>query len=266
MSFSLKESELKAGVKLLDGRPFYLSLEGVEKLKEEEVIESLLDRLDSALNSNEVNQVSVTLERFFTKGSQLLEKKYYFLQSTTIEYYKKIQLEKMVANYNRSITYEQADESRIDAFLSMWELCSKGSLNSPSKNSIHVQYEAMKQEIGKQYKTSCFSVYWDDKPLGMMIPIIEPGTNEEGRLFYMGILPECRGKGLGTPLHQLGLALLREKGATYYIGSTGIENKPMQQIFRNNNCKPIFQAVTYVKERPKRETYHNMLKEVKYSY
>lgn len=33
MSFSLKESELTAGVKLLDGRPFYLSLEGIEKLK-----------------------------------------------------------------------------------------------------------------------------------------------------------------------------------------------------------------------------------------
>jgi GNAT superfamily N-acetyltransferase len=251
MSFSLKESELTAGVKLLDGRPFYLSLEGIEKLKEDEVIESLLDRLDIALKSNEVNQVSITLDRFFTSGRQLLKKKYYFLQSTTIEYYKKFQLEKMVTNYNRSITYERVGESRIDSFLSMWELCSKGSLNSPSKHSIRVQYEAMKQEIGKQYNTSCFSVYWDEKPLGMVIPIIEPGTNEEGRLFYMGILPERRGKGLGTPLHQLGLALLQEKGATYYIGSTGIENKPMHQIFRNNNCKPIFQAVTYVKESSK---------------
>ncbi|QHA90564.1 hypothetical protein [Bacillus sp. N1-1] len=159
MSFSLKESELTAGVKLLDGRPFYLSLEGIEKLKEDEVIESLLDRLDIALKSNEVNQVSITLDRFFTKGSQLLKKNFYFLQSTTIEYYKKFQLEKVGANYNRSITYEQVGESRIDSFLSIWGLCSKGSLNSPSKHSTRVQYEAMKQEIGKQYNTSCYSVW-----------------------------------------------------------------------------------------------------------
>ena len=251
MSFSLKESELKAGVKLLDGRPFYLSLEGIEKLKEDEDIESLLKRLDMALKSHEVNQISITLDRFFTRGSQLLKNNYYFLQSTTIEYYKKFQLEKMGANYNRSITYEQVGESSIDSFLSMWELCSKGSLNSPSKHSIRVQYEAMKQEIGEQYNTSSFSVYWDENPFGMLIPIIDPGKNEEGRLLYRGILPERRGKGLGTPLHQLGLALLQEKGATYYIGSTGIENKPMQQIFRNNNCNPIFQAVTYVKESSK---------------
>ena len=158
MSFSLKESELKAGVKLLDGRPFYLSLEGIEKLKEDEDIESLLKRLDMALKSHEVNQISITLDRFFTRGSQLLKNNYYFLQSTTIEYYKKFQLEKMGANYNRSITYEQVGESSIDSFLSMWELCSKGSLNSPSKHSIRVQYEAMKQEIGEQYNTSCFSV------------------------------------------------------------------------------------------------------------
>ena len=266
MSFSLKERELKAGVKLLDGRPYYLSLEGIEKLRDGEVIESLLDRLDRALKSNEVHQVSITLDRSFRRGSQLLKNKFYYLKSTTIEYYKKFQLGKMCANHNSSITYEQVGESKIDSFLSMWELCSKGSLNSPSNLSTRVQYEAMKQEIGEQYNTSCYSVYWDDKPLGVVIPIIEPGTYEEGRLFYMGILPERRGNGLGTLLHQLGLALLREKGATYYIGSTGIENKPMQQIFRNNNCKPIFQAVTYVKESSKRETYHNMLKEVKYSY
>lgn len=212
------------------------------------VIESLLDRLDIALMSNEVNHVSIMLDRFFTSGSQLLKKNNYFLQATTIEFYKKFQLEKMVVDYNPSITYELVEESRIDSFLSMWELCTKGSLNSPSKHSIRTQYEAMKKEIGKQYSTSCYRVYWGEKPLGMVIPIIEPGTNTEGRLFYMGILPEHRGKGLGTLLHQLGLALLQEKGATYYIGSTGIENKPMQQIFRNNNCNPIFQAVTYVKE------------------
>lgn len=249
MPFSLKDRELKAGVKLLDGRPFYLSLEGIEKLEEMDMIDSLLARLDQAIQSDEANHVSITLDRFCTQGIERLKKNFYFLQSTTLEYCKKFQLEKICTNHNSSITYEQVEKARIPYFLSMWELCSKGSLNSPSKHTIEVQYDAMKQEIGKQYQTSCYLVYWEGKQLGMVIPIIEPGTKEEGRLFYMGILPEQRGKGYGTLLHQLGLDLLQEKGATYYIGSTGIENKPMQQIFRNNNCKPIFQAVTYMKEK-----------------
>ena len=248
MSFSLKESERKAGVKLLDGRPHYMIIEGIEKFKKADLIETLLDRLDSALNYNEVSKVLITLDRFFTIGSRLLENNFYTLQSETIEYHKEFQLEIKCADYNSSITYEQIGEERIEAFLSIWELCSKGTLNLPSTNSTQIQYEAMKQEIGEQYRTSCYIVRFDEEPFGMVIPIIEPGTNEEGRLFYIGILPEWRGKGLGTHLHQLGLALLQEKGATYYIGSTAIENKPMQQIFRNNNCKPIFQAVTYVKE------------------
>ncbi|WP_273852441.1 GNAT family N-acetyltransferase [Guptibacillus spartinae] len=249
MSFSLKDRELKAGVKLLDGRPFYLSLEGIDKLEEIAMVDSLLDRLDQALQSHEVNHVSITLNRFHTSGIQRLKNNFYFLQSTTLEYYKKFQLEKVCANHNSSITYEQMEEAKIHSFLSMWELCSKGSLNSPSKHTVEVQYNAMKQEIGEQYQTSCYLVYWEGRELGIVIPIIEPGTKEEGRLFYMGVLPEHRGKGYGTSLHQLGLALLQEKGATYYIGSTGIENKPMQQIFRNNNCKPNFQAVTYMKEK-----------------
>ncbi|WP_226659530.1 GNAT family N-acetyltransferase [Pseudalkalibacillus hwajinpoensis] len=249
MSFSLEDRELKAGVKLLDGRPFYLSLEGIEKLKEVDRVDSLLDRLDQALASNEVHHVSITLDRFHTSGIQRLKNNSYFLRSTTLEYYKDFQLEKVCANHNCSITYEQIEEARINSFLTMWELCSRGSLNSPSKHTIGVQYDAMKKEIGEQYKTSCYLVYWEGKQLGIVIPIIEPGTKEEGRLFYMGILPEQRGKGFGTPLHQLGLALLQEKGATHYIGSTGVENIPMQQIFRNNNCKPFFQAVTYIKEK-----------------
>ncbi len=247
MVFSLNEHEEQLGVKLLDGRPYYLSIEGVEKLKRSPEFDLLLDRLNVALDSKEVHHCTVTVEASSELKIQVLENNFFALKSESIEYYKSFQMEKMHFNHNSSITYKLVDERDIKLFLEMWQACSEGSLNAPSAHPIEMQYEAMKQEIGEQYKSSCYSVYWNKNLLGVVIPIIEPDTEEEGRLFYMGVLPQQRGKGFGKQLHQLGLFLLQEKGATYYIGSTGVENKPMQQIFQYNDCHPIFHAVTYTK-------------------
>ncbi|WP_347552222.1 GNAT family N-acetyltransferase [Pseudalkalibacillus hwajinpoensis] len=106
----------------------------------------------------------------------------------------------------------------------------------------------MKREIGDQYNTSCFGVFDQEKSLGVVMPIIEPGTRDEGRLFYFGLMPDQRNKGYGSPVHSLALSLLQQKGATYYVGSTGSENKPMLQIFRNNNCTLHREVLSYIRK------------------
>ena len=44
----------------------------------------------------------------------------------------------------------------------------------------------------------------------MSIPHIETGTESEGRLFYFGVMPYYRGKGIASRLHLQSLHMLKE--------------------------------------------------------
>ena len=46
----------------------------------------------------------------------------------------------------------------------------------------------------------------------MSIPHIETGTESEGRLFYFGVMPYYRGKGIASRLHLQSLHMLKEIG------------------------------------------------------
>lgn len=43
----------------------------------------------------------------------------------------------------------------------------------------------------------------------MSIPHIETGTESEGRLFYFGVMPYYRGKGIASRLHLQSLHMLK---------------------------------------------------------
>ncbi len=247
MSFLLTDQEKKTGIKLLDGRPYYLALEILGNSKELVQIEPLIERLENSLGVDEVQYLSITLDSSFIKGTQFLKNRLYKLKSQSIEFKRDLQMTDMEYDYS-SITFRRAEEVGIATFLRMWDAVTSDSLNTTSFHSVEEQYAGMKQEIGEQYRDSCYCVYRAGTELGIVIPIIEPGTVKEGRLFYLGLLPTQRGKGLGTIVHRLGLYLLKQKGATYYVGSTGIENKPMQQIFQNNDCVLDRTVSTYSKK------------------
>lgn len=57
-----------------------------------------------------------------------------------------------------------------------------------------------------------------------------------GSFAYIGLVPELRGKGLGTRLHAAGLDLLAAAGATTYRDATAHENVAMQRVFKRNGC------------------------------
>ncbi|WP_423808617.1 hypothetical protein [Pontibacillus yanchengensis] len=70
------------------------------------------------------------------------------------------------------------------------------------------------------------------------MPHIEPGTKNEGRLFYFGLIPSERGKGKSRKLHQRALGILQQDfQARYYIGATSVHNKPMVNTFISNGCE-----------------------------
>jgi RimJ/RimL family protein N-acetyltransferase len=72
---------------------------------------------------------------------------------------------------------------------------------------------------------------------GVVLPQRFPGPRNEGTLFYVGVLPEERGKGLGRALHAAGLGFLASAGVSRYIGSTDDRNEPMIRIFEANGCR-----------------------------
>ncbi len=84
--------------------------------------------------------------------------------------------------------------------------------------------------------------FYENAPVGVLVAglIPEGVPNEvEGTIFYFGILPNHRGKGLGLQLHRFGMNYLKEIGATLYYGSTSTENIGMQKIFIENDCEMV---------------------------
>jgi len=75
------------------------------------------------------------------------------------------------------------------------------------------------------------------KVAGVVLPQRFPGPKNEGTLFYVGIVPEQRRRGLGRALHAAGLGFLSSAGVERYIGSTDDRNTPMIRIFEANGCR-----------------------------
>ncbi|MBD7907713.1 GNAT family N-acetyltransferase [Sporosarcina gallistercoris] len=130
-----------------------------------------------------------------------------------------------------------ADSEMTDeTFAHLYEQCRSGSANKNILFTIEQIMESFELELGPDWRSHCMIFQKEDQPVGISIPHIEPGTKEEGRLFYFGILPKWRGKGVGTVCHQHSLEALKGFGATYYVGSTDAANAGMIRIFENNGC------------------------------
>jgi len=79
----------------------------------------------------------------------------------------------------------------------------------------------------------------DGQVAGLLLPQRFPDQATEGTLFYMGLLPAWRGKGLGAVIHARGLAELAVLGVTRYLGSTPSHNQAMIQVFSRNGCQSL---------------------------
>lgn len=111
----------------------------------------------------------------------------------------------------------------------------------------------MKTELPLQAE-KMYTVYKvHDEPAGIVLPHIEPNTDQEGRIFWIGIHPDFQGKGLGRNLHAIGLHRLQtEFKAKSYLGMTQADNVPMRKIMLANGCieneNPLLSLQYYAQE------------------
>ncbi|MDQ0351891.1 RimJ/RimL family protein N-acetyltransferase [Alkalibacillus filiformis] len=106
--------------------------------------------------------------------------------------------------------------------------------------------EGMKQELPNQ-ADQMFTVYVEDEqPVGIVLPHIEPNTDHEGRIFWMGVHSRFLGKGYGKILHAISLERLRHDfHAKSYLGVTEEENEPMRNIMKANGCEEEYKVVSF---------------------
>jgi len=93
------------------------------------------------------------------------------------------------------------------------------------------------------------SAWWivreGEEDVGAVLPQTEADEPEAGSIFYVGIVPEKRGRGFGRLLHALALDALAARGAKRYVGSTELRNAPMRRVFARNGCREIARQVFY---------------------
>lgn len=104
---------------------------------------------------------------------------------------------------------------------------------SDAENFLNQMNEELPSQAEKMY-----TVYIvNNEPVGVVFPHIEPHTDNEGRIFWIGLHPNFVGKGLGKNLHSIGLFRLKnEFNAKSYLGMTQIDNVQMRKILVSNGC------------------------------
>lgn len=223
---------------VLNGMPSYVGLEQKEAV-ELEVFSLLVADLLSIGKSNKLSRVSVHLKKDntdFEKLALYLENLGFEMFTSSVEYYKDLSEE---TEEETDFSYFTLEDSILieQKFKDLWERVMQGSGNAMSTLSMDEQLNSVKHELGAEWKRNCGVFYLSGRPVAVCIPHIEPGTKDEGRLFYFGVLPEERGKGYAGKLHKRSLFLLKEMGASYYVGSTHETNIVMQCIFEKSGCK-----------------------------
>ncbi|MFC5601731.1 GNAT family N-acetyltransferase [Sporosarcina koreensis] len=206
-----------------------VKVEGVLELEYRDAFKSLL--VD--WQENEIGYLSLLMDA--THEEWLLEQGFYKV-STIVEYTRTLD-----GNLTEEpeITKEALVDSRMadSDFAKLYERCRSGSANKNKLFTIEQVMESLENELGPEWRASCYMFRKSGEPVGLSIPIIEQGTVDEGRLFYFGVVPEYRGKGYGAVFHRISLNLLRKIGAATYVGSTDEANQHMIRIFEQNGCR-----------------------------
>ena len=106
-----------------------------------------------------------------------------------------------------------------------------------SYNETEIFLKQMSEELPSQAE-KMYTVYkMNNEPIGVVFPHIEPRTDQEGRMFWIGIHPRYLGRKLGKDLHAIGLHRLKNDfKAKSYLGITQIDNEPMKKIMIANEC------------------------------
>ncbi|MBJ8053627.1 GNAT family N-acetyltransferase [Bacillus cereus] len=146
-----------------------------------------------------------------------------------------------VEDIESDIDFKLIEEVGEDTFYSFW--------NEMMEEQVDYNQfvNMMEQEIGEQWKEHCLTAVANEELIGTVIPYIERGTLEEGKLMYFAVAPRMRNKGYESDLFTKTMFVLKEIGATYYIGEANVQNEWMKDIFEKNGCQQLSCSERYVK-------------------
>ncbi|KXY44440.1 GNAT family N-acetyltransferase [Bacillus mycoides] len=146
-----------------------------------------------------------------------------------------------VEDIESEIDFKLIEEIGEAAFYSLW--------NEVTGEQIDYDQfvNTMLQEIGGQWKEHCLTASIDEETIGIVIPHIERGTLEEGKLMYFAVAPNMRNKGYEAAFFTGAMFVLKEIGASYYIGETNVQNEWMKDVFEKNGCQQLSSTERYVR-------------------
>ncbi|EJV84359.1 GNAT family N-acetyltransferase [Bacillus cereus] len=146
-----------------------------------------------------------------------------------------------VEDIESEIDFKLIEEIGEAAFYSLW--------NEVTGEQIDYDQfvNTMLQEIGGQWTEHCLTASIDEEPIGIVIPHIERGTLEEGKLMYFAVAPNMRNKGYEAAFFTGAMFVLKEIGASYYIGETNVQNEWMKDVFEKNGCQQLSSTERYVR-------------------
>ena len=209
----------------------------VDQIKKDDIPkEAYIQQLTQILeewDDLEIGYLSLLMDEHFE--SWLLQKKFCKI-SSIVEYTRKLA---DLPQIDDQIVWHSLSEGLLDEveYGKLYDLCRWGSANKNIKQPIDQVMHSLKNELGPEWRQHCYYFTKDEALIGISIPHIEMGTEDEGRLFYFGVVPDFRGQGLGINIHKISLVLIKNFLANIYVGSTDINNSYMIKIFEKNGCE-----------------------------
>lgn len=236
--------EIYAKVKIVKGENF-VTIEETKALTTKEMIEFVTNFIDD-LELGEIPNVNIMVNsKFSEEVNRVLQDNNFQFYDEMVTVYKKLDEE---VELESNFTFKSLHSMSQHEFREIWAESMTDSLNASSSLTLDEQMKSLEIELGPDYKDSCLVAYEEGRPIGVVIPHIEPGTRDEGRLFYFGLIPSERGNGKSRPLHKLALQLLKDEfNASYYIGGTSKSNQPMLKTFNASGCDVIERNKVYKK-------------------
>lgn len=214
---------------------------GVHYIKSDRLI--ILEILEN--NITQASKIDMLINKLLNKLKNSKLKKVKFECPKTLLDSLNITKTKMKIVGERAI-YTRPFTTPLDNLVPNYEIWSISEHNSISflsevmrKNFIDTEkfLIGMRTELPSQAE-KMYTVYIvNNKPVGVVFPHIEPNTDKEGRIFWIGIHPNFIGTGMGKNLHSIGLYRLKNDfKANYYLGMTQVDNIPMRNIMVSNAC------------------------------
>ncbi|WP_070121278.1 hypothetical protein [Bacillus marinisedimentorum] len=237
---------------ILNGLPISIQIEEVRPITNftKAAYENKLQELMEYTEKLDVKRIGFLLNAktpYFPALSEMLKASGFKHYASRVEVY--LDLKNVDANAPDRYEWRSLEDKNLteEKFMSLWEQAMSGSDNAPSTLPIAEHLESVRRELGPDWKRTCNAIYEDGNAIAISMPHIEPGTIDEGRLFYFGLLPESRGTGKSAEIHRQSLGKLKEMGASHYAGGTHRANTKMQKVFQRNGCTVRTETESYYK-------------------